>query len=529
MAEIMSSLTRLFDIGAERFLWIQQTHIHNLPLLSLFAAFFIQFFVMAQQLQEEQPVFSEGILASFDNFIARVDRVLYERFFAPFLRKPPSPPPDTAPVPAAPPEQPPPVSPLGQASSFSLGKHTRCEALASALRRTRSRVERATVLSSSFGPTTTTTTAAHSPEPLRSAAVKQTSLTPARPALCPSVRLQHHAAVTFGDRLHGDCLITSVEFNASGDLLAATGVTKQIAVYDAQVILAAPHAPHVPILKLPCSAKPTCLSWDRTGAHTLASSDAEGTVSVWDVARAATGCPPARTLKAHPSRVWSLQYSPLCPGRLVTGSDEARARVWEANAPEAVCTIKAPANVCCVAWDPVSAFHLALGLADHRALYFDLRRPDVALFAMTGHRRAVSFLRFLPHSSDFITASIDSSLRLWSTSTGACQQVFTGHTNTKNFTGLAVAEGRIAVGSETNRVVVYDPHKPTPVQECPMERAVNQPVCDIMSEWDSLTPPKSAFVSSLCWHPFKPLLAAANNQSLINFYVAPCPEEIARS
>ena len=108
---------------------------------------------------------------------------------------------------------------------------------------------------------------------------------------------------------------------------------------------------------------------------------------------------------------------------------------------------------------------------------------------MSGHRKAVSYVRWL-HDDALVSASTDSTLRCWEPNrppaTGAaadgergvygvqqqeqqqgigadamlshswvCSQIYQGHLNTKNFTGLGVEGAYIACGSETNEVVVY--------------------------------------------------------------------------
>jgi WD40 repeat protein len=68
-----------------------------------------------------------------------------------------------------------------------------------------------------------------------------------------------------------------------------------------------------------------------------------------------------------------------------------------------------------------------------------------------GHRKAVSYVRYL-NGRELVSASTDSTLRLWDTKACTASTVFNGHNNEKNFVGLSVDNDFIACGSETNEV-----------------------------------------------------------------------------
>lgn len=69
----------------------------------------------------------------------------------------------------------------------------------------------------------------------------------------------------------------------------------------------------------------------------------------------------------------------------------------------------------------------------------------------TGHRKAVSYVRFL-NGYELVSASTDSTLRMWDTKLCTNTRVFNGHNNEKNFVGLSVFDNFMACGSETNEV-----------------------------------------------------------------------------
>ena len=74
-----------------------------------------------------------------------------------------------------------------------------------------------------------------------------------------------------------------------------------------------------------------------------------------------------------------------------------------------------------------------------------------AVFEDAGHRKAVSYVRYL-NGRELVSASTDSTLRLWDTKACTASRVFNGHNNEKNFVGLSVDNDFIACGSETNEV-----------------------------------------------------------------------------
>lgn len=101
-------------------------------------------------------------------------------------------------------------------------------------------------------------------------------------------------------------------------------------------------------------------------------------------------------------------------------------------------TIRNIANVCCVQFSAHSAHLLAFGSADYKTYCYDLRNIRSPWCILAGHRKAVSYVRFLD-SGTIVTASTDSSLKLWDLnktshtglSANSCSLTLSGHTNEK--------------------------------------------------------------------------------------------------
>ena len=68
-----------------------------------------------------------------------------------------------------------------------------------------------------------------------------------------------------------------------------------------------------------------------------------------------------------------------------------------------------------------------------------------------GHRKAVAYVRYL-NDEEVVSASTDSTLRLWNMNKPQAVRVYEGHVNEKNFVGLCADGEFIACGSELNEV-----------------------------------------------------------------------------
>lgn len=101
-------------------------------------------------------------------------------------------------------------------------------------------------------------------------------------------------------------------------------------------------------------------------------------------------------------------------------------------------TIRNVANVCCVQFSPYSSRMLAFGSADYKTYCYDLRHTRIPWCTISGHGKAVSYVRFLD-AETLISASTDNTLKIWDLnrtnpnglSTNACSLTLSGHTNEK--------------------------------------------------------------------------------------------------
>ena len=70
---------------------------------------------------------------------------------------------------------------------------------------------------------------------------------------------------------------------------------------------------------------------------------------------------------------------------------------------------------------------------------------------LAGHRKAVSYVLYM-NERELVSASTDSTLRMWNAADCTALRRFSGHLNEKNFVGLSCEQDFIACGSETSEV-----------------------------------------------------------------------------
>lgn len=260
------------------------------------------------------------------------------------------------------------------------------------------------------------------------------------------------ATMHYSSDLHNNSTIVStIVFDKDNEYFAIGGVTRRIKIFDYLAVVRDTVDIHYPNVEMISNSKISCITWNSYYKHVMASSDYEGAVTLWDVQ---TGTQ-TRTFNEHEKRCWSVDFNNIEARLLASGSDDARVKLWSTQDERSIATLEAKANVCCVKFNPKSRYHLAFGSADHDVHYYDLRNMSKALCVFKGHKKAVSYVKFL-NSNEIISASTDSQLKLWNVNQPPyCLRSFVGHVNEKNFVGLATDGDYIACGSEDNALYIY--------------------------------------------------------------------------
>ncbi|XP_029581568.1 E3 ubiquitin-protein ligase COP1 isoform X2 [Salmo trutta] len=309
------------------------------------------------------------------------------------------------------------------------------------------------------------------------------------------------------DLYNGSSIVSSIEFDRDCDYFAIAGVTKKIKVFEYGTVIQDAVDIHYPVNEMTCNSKISCISWSSYHKNLLASSDYEGTVILWD------GFTGQRSkVYQHEKRCWSVDFNLMDPKLLASGSDDAKVKLWSTNLDNSVASIEAKANVCCVKFSPTSRYHLAFGCADHCVHYYDLRNTKQPIMVFKGHRKAVSYAKFV-NGEEIVSASTDSQLKLWNVNKPHCLRSFKGHINEKNFVGLASNGDYVACGSENNSLYLY--YKGLSKTLLTFKFDTVKSVLDKDKKEDDT----NEFVSAVCWRAMPDgesnVLIAANSQGTI--------------
>lgn len=283
-----------------------------------------------------------------------------------------------------------------------------------------------------------------------------------------SYRSKTICSFSTGDPLSlGPKIISSIESNASGELFATAGVSKQISIFEFNNFITDEYKNFstCPSISINTKSKISCLSWNKSINNRLYSADYDGLINTYDTVMGKL----CSSWSEHEKRAWTVDTSAHDSNIIISGSDDYKIKIWDLKQKRSTLTIDLKANVCSVRFSPQNGHLIAAGSADHRIWLFDIRKPSSPIFNAKEHSKSVSYVRFLNGNPGIVSASTDSSLKIWepkNLNSDIYQVVnsLSGHVNEKNFVGLAVSESNlIANGSEDNQVYIYNQFSKTPV------------------------------------------------------------------
>ncbi|RXG72315.1 E3 ubiquitin-protein ligase RFWD2 [Armadillidium vulgare] len=313
------------------------------------------------------------------------------------------------------------------------------------------------------------------------------------------------ATIDAGDKNHASSNIaSSIEFDKDCEYFAVAGLTKKIRLFDYSTVIKDMVDIHYPCGEMLCDSKISCVSWSSYQKNMLVSSDYDGTVTVWD----AFSAQKRHIYHEHQKRCWSVDFNKMDTKLVASGSDDARVKLWHLDKERSVFSLEAKANVCCVQFNPCSRFHLAFGSADHCVHYYDLRSMKEPLKVFKGHRKAVSYVKFIS-KDEIVSASTDSQLKVWNVNENHCAQSLHGHMNEKNFVGLATDGDYVACGSENNALYVYYKELPKKLFCFRFDQR------RLFFDQENKEEESNEFVSAVCWRKGTNIVAAGNSQGVI--------------
>ncbi|GLI59699.1 hypothetical protein VaNZ11_001644, partial [Volvox africanus] len=354
-------------------------------------------------------------------------------------------------------------------------------------------------------------------------------------------------------------ILSSIEFDLSDNLFATAGVVPRILVYDYQTLLSGKRPPR-PATELTARSKLSCLSYSRGVRQHLLAADYLGGVALWDTEAGMQ----VQDYEAHERRVWGVDFCPVPAHNhcFASGSDDGLVKIWSTRQAQSCMVFELRGNVCSVEWHPTHPHLLAVGSALHCAAVYDIRQPAAPLHTLLGHRRAVSYVRWLSNRHELVSASTDSTLKLWSLSpappppptsqppaTAAINaltfaadpgsggggggggapstapsssfrgaelvRTFSGHVNERNFVGLATDGDFLACGSESHEVFVYHRSLPQPALTFSFSSRMRELERSGAAAPQPPYPQHSHFITALQWRRNSPHLLVANSAGCV--------------
>ncbi len=114
------------------------------------------------------------------------------------------------------------------------------------------------------------------------------------------------------------------------------GVTRRVKLYNYGVVSRDTVDVHYPCAEMSCGSKISCVSWSSFLKESLASSDYEGGVVLWDTAVGRK----VRVYQEHEKRCWSVDFNEVDTKLLASGSDDARVKLWSTNVAHSVASLE---------------------------------------------------------------------------------------------------------------------------------------------------------------------------------------------
>jgi WD40 repeat protein len=155
--------------------------------------------------------------------------------------------------------------------------------------------------------------------------------------------------------------------------------------------------------------------------RTLAVGSDDGTVNMWDVARAS----PLTTLRGHTDAVTSVAFSP--DGRTLTsGSRDRTLIIWDVARSSPLTTLRGHTDwVTSVAFSPDGRM-LASTDYDNALILWDVVRRSQLGLSLVGHANRVTSVAFSPDGQTLASASADSTIVLWNMDSTSWRQRLCG-------------------------------------------------------------------------------------------------------
>ncbi|KAJ1723394.1 rRNA-processing protein [Coemansia erecta] len=157
------------------------------------------------------------------------------------------------------------------------------------------------------------------------------------------------------------------------------------------------------------------LSWNRLARNLLASSSADTTVKLWDLAAATC----VQSYDHHKGKVQAVQWHPSEASVMLTGAYDRRVAAFDSRAPAAVSWWQTDADVESIMWDVHSPSHFYVATESGAVRYYDVRNVQGGkgadpVYTLVAHAEAVSAMDQHPGVRGLlVTGSADETVKVW--------------------------------------------------------------------------------------------------------------------
>jgi eukaryotic-like serine/threonine-protein kinase len=158
-----------------------------------------------------------------------------------------------------------------------------------------------------------------------------------------------------------------------------------------------------------------------------------------------------KTLRGHLESVRSVAFSPDGQ-RIVTGSDDRTAKVWEAASGRELLTLKGHGAVGYIAFLP-DGQRIVTGSWDRTAKVWEAASGR-ELLTLKGHG-AVGYIGFLPDGQRIVTGSLDRTAKVWEAASGRELLTLKGH-GVVGYIAFSPDGQRFVIGSDNKTAKVWD-------------------------------------------------------------------------
>jgi hypothetical protein len=160
------------------------------------------------------------------------------------------------------------------------------------------------------------------------------------------------------------------------------------------------------------------------------------------------------TLKGHTALVISASFSPD-GSRIVTGSQDKTAKVWDAKSGAEVLTFNGHTSPLASASFSPDGSRIVTGSGDKTAKVWDAK-SGAEVLTLRGHTALVSSASFSPDGSRIVTGSYDNTAKVWDAKSGAALLTLKGHTDSVSSASFSPDGSRIVTGSGDKTAKVWD-------------------------------------------------------------------------